>query len=215
MSPLDAPELSRLRQLAAGIGVALGDTTLARFAAYFDLLRLWNRTTALVANDSPLDLVERHTFDCLHLVDLIPSGACVVDLGSGAGFPAIPIAIVRPDCRVIMVESRRKKANFLREVARRLPLPNCQTIEGRAEVDVEPEKADVVTARALTATPGLLELARPLLRPGGIVLAMKGPNEPTETTDHGQHGFELLERRTYRLPQDRDRLLLVLRRVES
>ncbi len=208
--PFDDGELTHLERLGASVQVELTPLARSRFSTYFDLLVLWNRTVSLVSTATPRDLVERHAFDSLHVVPLISPNATIIDLGSGAGFPAIPLAIVRPDCRVTMIESRRKKANFLREVSRRAELVNTSVFEGRAE-DHQPEvKATVVTARALAETSTLLRLARPLLTPGGIVIAMKGPSEAEPKVDPALR-FTLIERREYELPAERSRVLLVFR----
>ena len=119
---------------------------------------------------------ERHVLNCAVVAELLPDGARTVDIGSGAGLPGIPLALARPDLSVVLVEPLARRVDWLREVVEDLELP--VTVErGRAEeagVRARWEGADVVTARAVAPLARLAGWALPLLRPGGVLLALKG-----------------------------------------
>jgi 16S rRNA (guanine527-N7)-methyltransferase len=125
---------------------------------------------------------DRHILNCAVVAELLPDGARTVDLGSGAGLPGIPLALARPDLSVVLVEPLARRVDWLREVVEDLDLP--VTVErGRAEepgVRARWEGADVVTARAVAPLARLAGWALPLLRPGGVMLALKGASADAE-----------------------------------
>lgn len=169
-------------ELAAGL-VALGlpgdDALRAKLLDYLDLLVRWNATYNLTAVREPQAMVARHLLDSLAIAPYV-HGDRVADLGTGAGLPGVPLAILQPQRRFELVEANGKKARFLRECARRLPLPNVVVVEARAEGAHPPERVPCVVARALAALPELVRLAEPWLAPGGELLAMKGPGHEDE-----------------------------------
>lgn len=125
----------------------------------------------------------QHVGDALTLLPYLPPGAHrLADVGSGGGVPGIPLAIIRPDVSVTLIESIGKKAAFLEEAVRELGLSNVTVWRGRAEAWAG-ERFDVVTCRAVAAMAKLLEWCRPLVAPGGKLLAMKGPKLPEELTE--------------------------------
>jgi 16S rRNA (guanine527-N7)-methyltransferase len=126
-------------------------------------------------------LWSRHLLNCAVLAPLLPAGCRVVDIGSGAGLPGIPLAIARPDCRFDLLEPLERRCAFLVEVVTDLVLQNCRVVRGRAEQLVtECGGADVVTARAVAPLARLAGWAAPLLRPGGQLLALKGASAAAE-----------------------------------
>jgi 16S rRNA (guanine527-N7)-methyltransferase len=119
---------------------------------------------------------ERHVLNCAVVAELVPDGAHLVDVGSGAGLPGIPLALVRPDARVVLVEPLARRVEWLREVIADLGVA-VEVERGRAEEDVVRrrwEGADVVTARAVAPLARLAGWCLPLVRPGGQLLAVKG-----------------------------------------
>ncbi len=127
---------------------------------------------------------ERHLLNCAVVAELLPDGARVVDLGSGAGLPGIPLALARPDISVVLVEPLARRVDWLREVVEDLGLP-VEIERGRAEepgVRARWEGADVVTARAVAPLARLAGWALPLLRTGGSLLALKGASAADEVT---------------------------------
>ena len=129
-------------------------------------------------------LWERHLLNCAVVAELVPDGADVLDVGSGAGLPGIPLAIARPDLLVTLVEPMERRTAFLSEVVTRLGIDNIEVLRARAE-DVNPRgKADVVTCRAVAPIGKLAGWCLPLLRPGGQLLAIKGSSAEAELAKH-------------------------------
>jgi 16S rRNA (guanine527-N7)-methyltransferase len=130
---------------------------------------------------------DRHLLNCAVVAELVPHGARVVDVGSGAGLPGIPLALARPDLRIVLVEPLARRVTWLREMVADLGL-RIEVERGRAEetaVRRRWEGADVVTARAVAPLARLAEWALPLLRPGGRLLAIKGASAPFEVERDG------------------------------
>ena len=170
--------------LQAGLAeLALDAALAAPLLDYLALLARWNQTYNLTAVRDPHAMVVKHLLDSLAMhpfVDaLAATGGALADLGTGAGLPGIPLAIVKPGLRVTLVESNGKKARFLREAVRTLGLKDVRVAESRIEAFDEPGATPfgtyaAITARALASLPLILELGGHLLRPDGQLLAMKG-----------------------------------------
>ena len=145
---------------------------------YLALLVRWNATYNLTAVRDPREMVGKHLLDSLAMhafVDgIAEAGGALADLGTGAGLPGIPLAIAKPSLRVALVESNGKKVRFLREAVRKLGVRNVEVVESRIEAFDAPGRFDAITARALATLPLIVELGGHLLRPGGVLLAMKG-----------------------------------------
>ena len=145
------------------------------FVRYYEMLIEWNSRFNLTRIVDAHDAAEKHYYDSLTGLSLIPEGANVLDVGSGAGFPAIPLAIMRPDSSFTLMEATGKKATFLTAVATELRLTTVHVLNMRAE-DVTPdmrERYDVVTARAVARLNTLAEYCMPYLRVGGVFVAYK------------------------------------------
>jgi 16S rRNA (guanine527-N7)-methyltransferase len=153
----------------------------ARLNAFAALLLRWNATVNLIAPGDVPVLRQRHIDDCLQLIPLLPAGAARgIDLGSGAGFPGLVLAIAT-GLPFDLIESDHRKAAFLREAARAAEAP--VTVHTRRIEDAALPPAELVTARALARLPRLLELAAPKLTPGGVCLFLKGGGAEAELTD--------------------------------
>jgi 16S rRNA (guanine527-N7)-methyltransferase len=125
-------------------------------------------------------LWDRHLINCGLLAPLVPEGAAVADLGSGAGLPGLVLAAARPDLSVTLIEPMARRVAFLTEAVEALGLSGVEVFRGRAEEWRRPERFDVVTARALAPLPKLLTWGLPLVGPGGVLLAMKGSSAQDE-----------------------------------
>lgn len=172
-----------LKALAADHGVTLTDDMTAQLDRYAQLLVEWNEKMNLTGITDPYGIVVRHFVDSLTAAPLIPAGAAVIDVGTGAGFPAIPLAVARPDIHVTLLDSLQKRLTFLDTVCRELGL-SCVRVHARAEDGGRSaalrDHFDVAIARAVAALPTLCEYCLPFVRPGGLFVAMKGPESENE-----------------------------------
>ncbi|OAN42052.1 16S rRNA (guanine(527)-N(7))-methyltransferase RsmG [Mycolicibacterium iranicum] len=133
-------------------------------------------------------LWDRHLLNCAVVAELLSSGERVADIGSGAGLPGIPLALVRPDVKVSLIEPLLRRSDFLRETIDELAI-DCVVVRGRAEdrsVREEVGAADVVVSRAVASLDKLAKWGAPLLRPGGRMLAIKGERADDEVREHGR-----------------------------
>jgi 16S rRNA (guanine527-N7)-methyltransferase len=174
--------LSDLSQRYAAQGYA--ELIESRLAAFLEELLGWTRDSNLVAQADLGRLASRHVAESLEGLPIVDAHApkTLIDVGSGGGFPGMPIAILRPELQVTLVESRRRKGLFLQRVVQELRLPNVRVLVERAEhVELDPsERADLATARAVAGLDELLPLLDPLVRPGGIALLYKGSSHGEE-----------------------------------
>ncbi|MBA3533275.1 MAG: 16S rRNA (guanine(527)-N(7))-methyltransferase RsmG, partial [Ardenticatenales bacterium] len=178
--------LELLDTLAGGwlsvLRTPLSEAQLAQFARYAELLATWNERINLTAITDLEGIVVKHFLDSLSvLVALDPvaqAGTSIIDVGTGAGFPGIPLAIVRPTWQITLLEATRKKVDFLQLVADELGLSNAVTLWGRAEEQgheaAQREQYDVAVARAVAELPVLAEYCLPFVRVGGRWVAQKG-----------------------------------------
>ncbi len=177
-------DLQQMRDAAAAVGVTLSDRQLQQLDRYAELLVEWNEKMNLTAITDPHDVAVKHFADSLSAAPLLPQGAfSLIDVGTGAGFPAIPLAILRPDMKVTLLDSLNKRLVFLQAVCDDLGL-KAVTVHARAEEGARRkelrEKFDVATARAVAALPVLSEYCLPYVKIGGQFLAMKGPSAADE-----------------------------------
>jgi len=165
-----------LDQISAGVdalGVALDGAGREKLAAYLALLKKWNRVHNLTAVREPRKMVSQHLLDCLSVLPYV-RGPGVVDVGSGAGLPGIPIAVARSDLKVTLLESSHKKCAFLREAIGELGLANASVASERAQDWRPPALFETVVSRAFADIPEFVAAAAHLVAPGGELLAMKG-----------------------------------------
>lgn len=169
--------LHRLDEGLAALGLDLPDSVRGRLIDYVELLARWNSAYNLTAVRDPGEMVARHLLDSLAIAAHV-SGASLADLGTGAGLPGIPLALLQPERQFTLVDSNGKKARFLREAVRSLKLANVRVFEGRVQ-DV-PGQFDCITARAFATLADMLNWAGGLLADGGSWLAMKGKLQDEE-----------------------------------
>jgi 16S rRNA (guanine527-N7)-methyltransferase len=206
--------------LEAGLReLGLAPTLAEPLLAYLALLARWNQTYNLTAVRDPQEMVGKHLLDSLAMHrfvdDLARRGGHLADLGTGPGLPGIPLAIVKPGLHVTLVESNGKKARFLREAVRQLGLKDVRVAEARIEAVDEPGAFDAITARALATLPLILELGGRLLKPEGILLAMKGVY-PADEIAALPAGWGLAASHPLRVPGvDAERHLIVVQRSSA
>lgn len=157
---------------------------MGQFLRYHDLLLEWNRRMNLISRQDEARIVKRHFIESLALLQFadMPLKTRLLDIGSGAGFPGIPIKICRPDIQVTLMDSTRKKGLFLNYLIEELDLSDAYLIIGRAErPPVDKPVADIVISRAVSDTATIVEWSVPYLNPaGGRIILPKGPGAQNE-----------------------------------
>lgn len=185
-----------LTKRAKEIGVKLVAEQAQAFQAYMELLLEWNGKINLTAITQPEEIVEKHFIDSLTLLRACPikQGAKVVDVGTGAGFPGIPLKILRPDVRLTLLDSLHKRLQFLGAVCEALHLEATRLHKRAEEAGLDKamrESFDLVTARAVAGFPTLCEYCLPLMKMKGYFVAMKGPGAQEEL-EAGQNALRIL-----------------------
>lgn len=171
---------------ARALALDLDEAQLAKLVAHLDLLDEWNSRMNLTAiRDRPSQLT-KHLLDSLAVLPYL-RGERIADVGSGAGFPGIPLAIVEPHRHFSLIESTGKKCRFLEHVREALELPNVEVVQARAESYHPEVRFDTVIARAVGPLAGLVKVAGALVVGGGRLLAMKGryPQDELEARLNG------------------------------
>ncbi len=211
------------------LGEAPNPQQVILFAHYANLLLEWNQKINLTSITDPDQIVIKHFFDSLSLLAVLDPIANkqlkLIDIGSGAGFPGIALAIMRPTWRVTLVESTGKKADFLNLVVNKLELKQVRVIRDRAETlgrhKQHRESYDVAVARAVAALPVLAEYCLPFVRVGGHWVAQKGPKVKDELTlsrnAFGQLGGKLRAVEAVTVPgmEDQTRHLIAVEKVKA
>lgn len=163
-----------LRGMRGEIGQALDDAARDKLVQYLLLLLRWNRTFNLTAIRDPMEMVPRHLLDSLAALPWVERGP-VLDAGTGAGLPGIPLAIARPGLVFVLLDSNGKKTRFVRQAVAELALNNVEVVQSRLETYRPRSKFATIVARALAALPSLVDGASRLAAEHGRLLAFKGP----------------------------------------
>lgn len=179
------PDMLYLQQSARHLGVELDEKQLALFDVYQKELLKWNEKTNLISEKTTGDILNRHFLDSLTAAGFITTpNARIVDIGSGAGFPGIPLKIFLPSIQLHLLESNRKKVSFLKQVTRLLKLENTFIIHDRTEnitrTDAWREKFEIVISRAAFKLSDLLPLGQYFLVPEGLLITLKGQDVSVE-----------------------------------
>lgn len=176
----------------------LSNEQISKFKKYLDLLLEWNEKFNLTAITDKEEVEEKHFIDSISLVKFFDvRNKTLLDVGSGAGFPGIPLAIVEPTSKVTLLETTGKRVKFLQVAVKELGLTNVEIIQGRAEEQKVREKYDIVTARAVKELNLLLELCFYLVKVGGMFIAYKSSGVDEEILN-AKHAFKCLEIDSYK-----------------
>jgi 16S rRNA (guanine527-N7)-methyltransferase len=190
-----------------GIG-GLSDELIDRLLLFAEELLRWNSRINLTSIRVLDEVIEKHLLDSLIIMDLLKEPCRVLDLGSGAGFPVIPLALAMPHQTFYSIDSVGKKINFQKHVKRTMGLKNleiqCARVEELVQTCPDWQAFDMVVARAVAHTNDLLKMALPVIKPGGTLIAMKGPEGEEELSaieNKWQRFYEMPEKTIkYRLP---------------
>jgi 16S rRNA (guanine527-N7)-methyltransferase len=176
---------------AREIGVLLSREQIKQFSLYLNELLLWNQKMNLTSITKSVDIVTKHFLESLMLVRYIRGKHSLLDLGSGAGFPGIPVKIVMPDIGVILLDSREKKVFFQRHIIRMLGLKGIDAIHERADDMAQKEKYresfDIVVSRAFASLEVIFRMGAPFIKKGGLLIVAKGKKgfeESDRVNDH-------------------------------
>lgn len=216
----EATEL--LGRCAAELGIELGPNELGRFGSFAEELKKWNRKINLTAIRDDRDIVVKHFADSLTLLRAVHPTGSLLDLGSGGGFPAIPLKIMLPKLSVVSVDAVEKKILFQRQAARLLHLHDFSALHVRGEELVKSYSShfDTVVSRAFSDLPYFVSLAMPLLKDSGRIVAMKGREGKEEADAAGRQlaelGAKVIDCVRLKLPVSGDvRYLVVMEKICS
>lgn len=217
-----------IRYYAEIAGIDISDEQYGKFRTYEDLLLEWNQKMNLTAIVMPEEIALKHFIDSISVIPHLAESTgttdfTMIDIGSGAGFPGIPIKIMCPEIELTLLDSSNKKISFLNEVIKTLDLGKCAAIHSRAEDCAKDgkfrEKFDVAIARAVSGMPVLCEYCLPYVKTGGIFAAMKA--DAQEELGSAEHAIRLLggEIEAYRrflLPgSDISRSVIIIRKISK
>jgi len=173
--------LEDLKEKSEKIGINLKQIDLEKFYDYMNLLLQWNEKINLTAITEPKEIILKHFIDSLSIEKYIKDGNKLIDVGTGAGFPGIPLNIARNDIKITLLDSLNKRVVFLEDVINKLELKNINAIHSRVEEYAKNknyrESYDIATSRAVAPLNVLLEYLLPLVKINGICICMKGPNK--------------------------------------
>ena len=174
----------KLKENADTIGVLLDETMLEQFYDYKNLVIDWNEKINLTAIIDDLEFIVKHFIDSLTINKYIEKDKTIIDIGTGAGFPGIPLKILNKDNKVVLFDSLNKRLKVLEDIIEKINLTNVQTLHGRAEETFKNkeyrEKYDIGVSRAVASLNVLVELMLPAVKVGGKCICMKGNNAENE-----------------------------------
>ncbi len=205
---------ARLNKGLQSLNLSLEQPAIDKLLAYVELLERWNKAYNLTAVRDPEQMVSRHLLDSLALLPWL-TGDSLLDIGSGAGLPGVPLAIARPDLEVTLLDSLGKRCRFLRQVRRELGLKNVRVVEARSEDWQTDAPPAIITARAVAALPLLLEQTGHLFAADTQMLAAKG-RWPADELANLPDDFKLQESVKLNIPGvEAERHLLIITRKQD
>lgn len=216
--------ISNLKRYASQVNTDVSDVQAEQFYQYMNLLLEWNEKINLTAITEPSEIIIKHFVDSITINKHVKENAKVIDVGTGAGFPGIPLSIIRNDVNVTLMDSLNKRIKFLDEVVNEIKLGNVDTVHSRAEElghnkDYR-ERFDIATSRAVAPLNVLLEYLMPFVKVGGYCICMKGSNI-NEEIKNSKKALQLLSGEivnidSFELPEtDYGRNVIIVKKVAS
>lgn len=215
-----------LAELCADLGLSLSEAQMQSFSRYYEELLVWNQKFNLTAIEDEQGVIIKHFYDSIlgSRVSGWTGKGKLLDLGSGAGFPGVPLKIVFPELQATLVDSLQKRISFLEHLIHTLGLKDIKAVHSRAEdfgrIKAERENYDFVVSRAVAKLPILSEYCLPLVKKGGIFIAYKGP-EGKEEIEKAEKAMEILggqlhEALELQLPKiEGERLLFAIKKYKN
>ena len=204
------------------IGIKLPDEQLNEFYEYMQLLLEWNEKMNLTAITDPEEVIKKHFVDSITIKKYIKEKSRLIDVGTGAGFPGIPLKIVDKSIKLTLLDSLNKRINFLNEIIEKLNLKEVNTIHSRAEEYAKNkarESYDVAVSRAVADLPILLEYLMPYVKLNGICICMKGPKAQKELERSKKAinilGGKLEKVEKITIDEEMERNLIIIRKIKD
>lgn len=208
------------------LGIIASNKVLNNFNIYREILVDWNQKMNLTGIEDEKEVYIKHFLDSVSSVkdNYIKDGVSIIDVGTGAGFPGLPLRICLENIKLTLLDSLNKRINFLQEVSNSLELDNIEFIHGRAEdfgkLEEYREQYDIATARAVAGLPILMEFCVPFIKVGGHFVCLKGPNANLELEESKAAmealGIEFIDKIDVELPEtDLNHNILVFKKVKS
>ena len=218
----EASDFSVFLEQIKKAGVTIDEAKLGLLQRYVALLLLWNRKTQLISEKDRAAVWQRHIAEAVAVSEVFDFSkpGHVLDLGSGGGLPGIPLAVLNPATRFLLLDARRRKTLFLKRVVGELGLQNVSVCHGRAETFSQENTAgfDVVIARAVAPLSTLWLWSAPMLAEGGVLLAMKGGRLQDEITELEERGRVVVKQRGYAaelVEPNKQRVLILVSQKKS
>ncbi len=215
---------SKITDKAININVQLSESKIKDFYTYMIELIEWNKKINLTAILEGDDIIDKHFIDSLTISKYIKDNESVIDVGTGAGFPGIPLKIARENLKIDLLDSLNKRINFLNEIINKLNLKNINAIHSRAEDEASKkekrETYDIAVSRAVANLPVLLEYLLPFVKVGGKCICMKGMNIEEEVNNSKkvlmELGGEIEEINRFKLSDtDATRNIIIVRKIAN
>ncbi|MFH1076714.1 MAG: 16S rRNA (guanine(527)-N(7))-methyltransferase RsmG, partial [Pseudomonadota bacterium] len=223
MKHISYPSLNTHEILSKGansLGLELSEQAIADFVCYMEEIKRWNNKVNLTSLVKDHEIIVKHFLDSIALAPHLSPGSSILDIGSGAGIPGIPLKIVRKDINITLLDSSRKKVHFLKHIARTLKLSGVSIIEGNTSEIIRSHtemtgQYNVVISRAIGSLKDFVKYGRPFAQAPGWLVAYKGPAGEKELSDLlpwlTETGLEPLKLIKYRLPYiDAERVLIII-----
>lgn len=214
----------QFQSFAKQFGIKIDDAMVMKFEYYSEFLQEWNKKMNLTAIRDPEQIIIKHFIDSLLLIPSITIGSQekIIDIGTGAGFPGVPVKIVRPDVELTLLDSLNKRLLFLAELLRKFQfsanLLHMRAEEGATRPELR-EQFSIVTSRAVAALPSLCEYCLPYAEIGGMFAAMKGPDalQEIERSEHAieELGGKLVDVKKYVLPDGSNRSIVLIKKINN
>ena len=213
-----------LKENALAISVILDDDMLEKLYLYKNLVIEWNEKINLTSITEDFEFIIKHLVDSLTINKYIEKDKTIIDIGTGAGFPGIPLKVLNKDNRVVLFDSLNKRLKVLEDIIRSLDLQNIETLHGRAEETFknkeQREKYDIAVSRAVAALNVLVELMLPAVKLGGICICMKGNNADVEIEEAKKAiqelGGEIIKVEKIVLPKlNLERNIIIIKKVKQ